>query len=66
MVACGCRHLPRAAWLRRLLAAGSAGLAVAQVEQLSHDFYIFKEAKSGSLQVIYKRHQGGYGLIAPQ
>ena len=36
-----------------------------QVEQVGHDFFIFKEAKTGGLQVIYKRHHG-YGLIAPQ
>ncbi len=34
-----------------------------QLELIDHDFYFFREKESNSLQVIYKRNHGGYGLI---
>ena len=34
-----------------------------QLDLIDHDFYFFREEKSGELQVIYKRNHGGYGLI---
>ena len=34
-----------------------------QLDLIDHDFYLFKEENSGELHVIYRRKQGGYGLI---
>lgn len=34
-----------------------------QLELIDHDFYLFKDSKTEELKVIYKRSQGGYGLI---
>ncbi len=40
--------------------------AAAQMEALHHDFFVFANAKSGSMNVIYRRHDGNYGLIEPR
>ena len=34
-----------------------------QLDLIDHDFYLFKDSKTQELKVIYKRSQGGYGLI---
>ncbi|AAP99443.1 MULTISPECIES: ribosome hibernation-promoting factor, HPF/YfiA family [Prochlorococcus] len=34
-----------------------------QLDLIDHDFYLFKEAESEQLQVIYRRKNGGYGVI---
>ena len=34
-----------------------------QLDLIDHDFYVFRNRKNNELQVIYKRHHGGYGLI---
>ncbi len=34
-----------------------------QLDLIDHDFYVFKEISSNQLQVIYRRKEGGYGLI---
>lgn len=39
--------------------------AAAQMEALDHDFYVFKNMKSGSTSVVYRRKDGHYGLIEP-
>ncbi|PWU21476.1 MAG: ribosome-associated translation inhibitor RaiA [Candidatus Rokuibacteriota bacterium] len=39
--------------------------AVLQLELVGHDFYVFRNADSGEINVIYRRDQGGYGLIEP-
>ncbi len=33
------------------------------IERLGHTFYIFLNAETGKVNVLYKRTQGGYGLI---
>jgi putative sigma-54 modulation protein len=38
--------------------------AVMQLNLLGHDFFVFREAGSEQVQVVYRRRQGGYGLIA--
>ena len=40
--------------------------AVLQLELLGHDFFVFRHAESGEVNVVYRRRAGGYGLIEPQ
>ncbi|MHB0912817.1 MAG: ribosome hibernation-promoting factor, HPF/YfiA family [Armatimonadota bacterium] len=40
--------------------------AAMQMEMLNHDFYVFQNADSNAVNVIYKRHDGDYGLIEPE
>jgi putative sigma-54 modulation protein len=40
--------------------------AVLQLELIGHDFFVFQEADSGDVAVVYRRKDGGYGLIEPQ
>lgn len=44
----------------------SAEEAALQLELIGHDFYIFKNIDNDSINVIYKRENGGYGLIEHQ
>jgi len=44
----------------------SAEEAVLQLELIGHDFFVFRSDESGEVNVIYRRHDGGYGLIEPQ
>lgn len=34
-----------------------------QLDVIDHDFYLFRDASTGDLQVIYRRNHGGYGVI---
>ncbi len=40
--------------------------AVLQLELVGHDFFVFKNAESDDVNVVYRRKDGGYGLIEPQ
>lgn len=40
--------------------------AIAQMELLGHDFFLFRNADEESFNVIYRRRDGAYGLLAPQ
>jgi putative sigma-54 modulation protein len=40
--------------------------AVEQMELLGHDFFVFYNAEEGSLNVIYRRKDGNYGLLQPE
>ncbi|MBI5834272.1 MAG: ribosome-associated translation inhibitor RaiA [Armatimonadetes bacterium] len=40
--------------------------AALQMELLGHDFYVFVDDQSESLNVIYRRHNGDIGLIQPE
>jgi putative sigma-54 modulation protein len=40
--------------------------AVLQLELIGHDFFVFRSADSGDVNVVYRRRDGGYGLIEPQ
>ena len=37
--------------------------AIMHMEMLSHSFYIYKDTDSEKIAVVYKRNDGGYGLI---
>jgi putative sigma-54 modulation protein len=43
----------------------SAEEAVLQLELIGHDFFVFRNADSGDINVVYRRKAGGYGLIEP-
>jgi ribosome hibernation promoting factor len=40
--------------------------AVLQLELVGHDFFVFRNADSGEINVVYRRRDGSYGLIEPQ
>ncbi len=37
--------------------------AVMQMELLGHNFYVYEDQETGNISVVYKRHDGDYGLI---
>ncbi|MFC1937589.1 ribosome hibernation-promoting factor, HPF/YfiA family [Chloroflexota bacterium] len=39
--------------------------AIAQMELLGHDFYLFYNADSEGINLLYRRNEGNYGLIEP-
>ena len=39
--------------------------AIAQMEELGHAFFIFLDAETDAVAVVYRRKDGDYGLIAP-
>lgn len=41
----------------------SADEATLQMELLQHDFYVFLDAETDAVNVVYKRKDGGYGLL---
>jgi putative sigma-54 modulation protein len=44
----------------------SAEDAVVQLELIGHDFFVFRNADGGEVNVVYRRRDGNYGLIEPQ
>jgi putative sigma-54 modulation protein len=40
--------------------------AVLQLELVGHDFFVFRNSESDEVNVVYRRRDGGYGLIEPQ
>ena len=40
--------------------------AVLQLELVGHDFFVFRNADSDEVNIVYRRRRGGYGLIEPQ
>ena len=40
--------------------------AVLQLELVGHDFFVFENAETGEINVVYRRRDGDYGLIEPQ
>ena len=39
--------------------------AVEQMELLGHDFFVFRDAGTSQINVLYRREDGNYGLIVP-
>ena len=44
----------------------SAEEAVLQLELVGHDFFVFQNAETMEVNVVYRRRDGSYGLIEPQ
>ena len=40
--------------------------AIEQLELLDHNFYMFMNADSARVNVLYRRDNGGYGILVPQ
>ena len=40
--------------------------AILQMNLVNHNFYVFVEESLGEICVVYKRNDGGYGLITPE
>ncbi len=40
--------------------------AVLQMELLGHNVFVYQEARSGEVNVVYRRKDGDYGLIEPE
>lgn len=40
--------------------------AILQMNLIGHEFYMFLNSETGTDAVVYKRHNGGYGMILPE
>ncbi|GAB4281526.1 MAG: ribosome-associated translation inhibitor RaiA [Candidatus Promineifilaceae bacterium] len=40
--------------------------AIEQMELLGHDFFVFFNVEDEGINVLYKRHDGNYGLLQPE
>ncbi len=40
--------------------------AVFEMELLSHDFFLFRNTDTNEYNVVYRRHDGDYGIIEPE
>ena len=40
--------------------------AIAQMELLDHDFFLFRDEETDGICVIYRRNDGAYGLLQPE
>jgi putative sigma-54 modulation protein len=40
--------------------------AMLQMDLIGHDFFVFNSSQTGLISVLYRRRDGGYGLIIPK
>lgn len=40
--------------------------AILQMNLLDHNFFMFKNAETGSVNVVYKRNEGNYAVLVPE
>ena len=40
--------------------------AMVQIDLIGHDFFVYTDRDSGDVHVIYRRSDGGYGLLTPK
>ncbi len=40
--------------------------AILQMDMLDHEFFLFRDDESGEVNVVYRRKDGGYGLLIPE
>jgi putative sigma-54 modulation protein len=40
--------------------------ALAQIDLVGHDFFVFLDSATGDYAVLYKRRDGGFGLLTPR
>lgn len=40
--------------------------ALEQLDLVGHDFYMFRNAETDEINVVYERNHGGYGLLQPR
>lgn len=58
---------PKIARIKRfLIQSMSTRDAADQMEMLNHDFFMFMNEDTGSMNVIYRRKDGHYGVIEPE
>jgi putative sigma-54 modulation protein len=61
-------ELPNRGVRRKYFAMPAMALedAMHQLDVIDHDFYVFRDAQNGNIQVVYRRNHGGYGVIQPR
>ncbi|NWJ46192.1 MAG: ribosome-associated translation inhibitor RaiA [Chloroflexi bacterium] len=40
--------------------------AIEELEYVGHDFYMYMDSESKQINVVYRRKEGGYGLLKPE
>jgi ribosomal subunit interface protein len=40
--------------------------AIEQMELLDHSFFVYRDADTAQISIVYRRHDGNYGLIMPE
>ena len=40
--------------------------AILQMDLLGHSFYVYRSVDSGGIEAVYRRADGGYGLLVPE
>lgn len=51
---------------RHVLKPMTTDEAALHMDMLHHDFYVFRDADSGEVHVVYRRRDGDFGLIVPE
>jgi len=51
---------------RFILHPMSADEAIDQMELLGHDFFVFFNAEEEAINILYRRHDGNYGMLQPE